>query len=132
MLAKCALDHIDSMFYVQLGCFVIVSLSADCLTYIIRNITDIAFRRSFDRCGDSPASRVSQHDDHISIKMRSRILYTSQLVVIQYISCHADHKKLSDACGKDCLRYLSGIRAGDHDGIGMLTVFSRSQEASCT
>ena len=120
MFTKCVPDHIYSVFHIQRGCFVIILLITDRLTDVVRNVADIALHRALDRCRDSTAFRMSQHDDHIGVKMRSCILYTSQLMVIQHISGHTDHKEFSDPRGEDCLRYHTGIRTGDHDGVGML------------
>ena len=54
--------------------------------------------------------------------MSGRIFNAAQLMVINNVARHTDHKKLTQTRRKNRLRNHSGIRTSHNNRMGMLTV----------
>ena len=98
-------NHIDTALHIETAGFEIIRLIPDGQLNLIGNVFDISLRVMVDGRIYRTAERMSKHYDKRASQMIRRILNASQLMVIDHISRHTNHKEISQACRK----ILSGI-----------------------
>ena len=114
-------DLFDAVFHIQTAGAIRIGFVSDGKTDLICDVFNktgwIVVNGSFN----SAAASVPQYDHQIGPKMLLSVFDTAQLMIIDHIAGKADHKQLTDPCGKDALRNHAGIRTGDHDCVGLLS-----------
>ena len=127
---QCVTDLFDTVFHIQAAGAVRIRLVSDGKTDLICDVLNEAGRIMVNGSFDSAAAGVAKDNNQIGLQMFRRIFDAAQLMIVDHIAGDADHKQLTDSCGKNALRNHAGIRAGDHDRIGLLS-FPAGPQPDC-
>ena len=104
-----------------------IPLLPDGLPDLIGDELDIAVRIVADGRIHRAAVVVPQHQDQRAAQMLRGVLDAAQLVIVDDVARHADHKQLPDPGAEQALRQDAGIGAADHNGIGLLPLLAAFQ-----
>ena len=84
------------MFDIQAAGFVRILFLSDRFLNIFRDVPDLALIAAVELCAYSAAARMPQNDDMAAMQMFHSILDAPELMMIQHISGHTDHKKFPE------------------------------------